>query len=115
MVINSNTKEDSEVWVFERTASQESVLPRKLVPRVSGVMSHVDHLRDMFVAITTLGSKQKSFKIATLQDTDKVWQDLLPFEDPNLVIQEFDGFQDFIAIYCKRNGSPEIVVQDLDT
>jgi protease II len=86
MVINSNTKEDSEVWVTERVETTDSVLPRKLVPRVAGVMSHVDHLRDMFVAITTLGTKQKSFKIATLQTTDTEWKDLLPFEDPNLVI-----------------------------
>ncbi len=40
---------------------------------------------------------------------------MLPFEDPNLVISEFDGFKDFFAIYCKRNGVPEIVIQDLDT
>ena len=31
-----------------------------------------------------------------------------------LLITEFDPFKDFIAIYCKRNGKPEIIVQDLD-
>lgn len=40
---------------------------------------------------------------------------MLPFEDPNLVIGEFDGFKDFFAIYCKRNGIPEIVIQDFDS
>ena len=31
----------------------------------------------------------------------------------DLVITEFDAFKDFIAIYCKKNGKPEILVQDL--
>jgi protease II len=37
IVINSNTKEDSEVWVTERTESLEENLPRKLIPRVKDV------------------------------------------------------------------------------
>jgi len=36
-------------------------------------------------------------------------------EGEDLVITEFDGFHDFIAIYCKRRGIPEILVQDLET
>lgn len=69
VVINSNTKEDSEVWVTERdTDEQTEVLPRKLIPRVKGVQSHIDHLRDFFVTITTLGTKHKTFKIAMLKD-----------------------------------------------
>lgn len=32
-----------------------------------------------------------------------------------MVITEFDGFQDFIAVYCKIDGKPEILVQDLNT
>ena len=36
-------------------------------------------------------------------------------EVDDLVITEFDGFKDFIAIYCKRAGVPEICIQDLET
>jgi protease II len=67
------------------------------------------------VTITTLGTKQKSYKIATLKDGETEWKDLLPFEDPSLVISEFDCFHDFFALYTKRNGVPEIIVQDLET
>jgi protease II len=64
LVVSSNTKEDSEIWVRERGITDE-VLPRKLVPRVKDVKAHIDHLRDFFVVITTLGSKNKNFRIAT--------------------------------------------------
>jgi protease II len=37
IVINSNTKEDSEVWVTERTESLQETLPRKLITRVKDV------------------------------------------------------------------------------
>ena len=43
---------------------------------------------------------------------ERQWKNLL---DPKisrdeLLITEFDPFKDFIAIYCKRNGKPEIIV-----
>jgi len=45
-----------------------------------------------------------------MKDGQSEWEDLMPFEDPSLVISEFDGFKDFFAIYCKRNGIPEIII-----
>lgn len=115
LVISSNTKEDSEIWIRARDFSNELV-PKKLVSRVADVKAHIDHLRNFFVMITTLGSKTKNYRIATLQDenlhdSNDKWEDLLPFEhSKDLVISEFDGFKDFIAIYAKREGIPEICV-----
>jgi phosphohistidine swiveling domain-containing protein len=41
---------------------------------------------------------------------------LLPLDwSKDLVITEFDGFKDFIAIYGKRAGIPEVCIQDLET
>ena len=37
IVINSNTKEDSEVWVTERSSNLENPLPKKIVSRVKDV------------------------------------------------------------------------------
>ena len=69
IVISSNTKEDSEIWVLKRDRggdeANEEVLPRKLVDRVKDVKAHIDHLRDFFIIISTLGSKNKNYKIAT--------------------------------------------------
>ena len=48
---------------------------------------------------------------------DREWMNILDpkIANDDLLITEFDPFKDFIAIYCKRNGKPEIIVQDLDT
>ncbi len=109
-MIASNTKEDSEIWVVDRTSQSSEVVPRKLLQRQKNVTFHVDHVRDFFVGITRQNSKMKLLKC---QDNQTEWVDLLPFQDQSLVINEFDAFKDFLAIYCKRNGKPEIVVQDL--
>ena len=37
---------------------------------------------------------------------------MLPLDDPTITVREFDGFKDFFAIYCKRQGVPSIVIQD---
>lgn len=68
---------------------------------------NVDHLRDFFVGITR---RDKKMKILKRQDNQTEWTELLPFQEQDLVINDFDGFKDFVAIYCKRNGIPEIVV-----
>lgn len=120
LVINSNTKEDSEIWIVPRDNAANEIIPKKLIPRVKGITSHIDHLRDFFVTITTSGSKSKSYKIAQLNDSAVAeqpdvksgyeWQDLLPLQDPGLVIDEFDSFEDFFAIYCKKDGVPQVIV-----
>ena len=66
LIINSNTKEDSEVWVVDR--DQPQVTPTKLIPRRQNVRAHIDHLRDFFVMITNFGVKTKNYKLATLSD-----------------------------------------------
>ena len=63
LVISSSTKEDSEIWVMERGPAVKQVLPRKLVARVKDAKAHADHLRDFFVIVTTLGSKNKNYRI----------------------------------------------------
>ena len=62
LVIASNTKEDSEIWVQPREGSHpdgqedNALTPVKIVPRKKDVRAHIDHLRDFFVTITTDGS-----------------------------------------------------------
>lgn len=50
LVINNNTKEDSEIWVLERDGTQTE--PVKLFSREKDAKTYVDHLRDFFVVIT---------------------------------------------------------------
>ena len=52
IVIASNTKEDSEIWVIERSKETQQALPRKLLQRQKNVTFHVDHIRDFFIGIT---------------------------------------------------------------
>ncbi len=127
LVISSNTKEDSEILVLERgeEAERENNKPRLIVPRQGEVRAHIDHVRDFFVTITNVSSDDHSFKVASMLDSEldkedseeRVWENLLDpkIASEDLLITEFDPFKDFIAIYCKRNGKPEIIVQDLDT
>ena len=66
LVISSNTKEDSEIWVLDRDETNEEVLPHKLVPRVQDVKAHIDHLRDFFVILSTQGSTTtKNYRVFT--------------------------------------------------
>jgi protease II len=109
LIINSATKEESEVWVLDR--SSEQTTPVKLLERRTGVTAHLDHLNDFFVTITNADAS-KAVKIQTLQDGATEWKDLLPLNDPTITVREFDGFKDFFAIYCKRQGVPSIVIQD---
>jgi len=127
LVISSNTKEDSEIMVLPRGVDleKENPTPIVLIKRQSEVRAHIDHVRDFFVTITNASSEDHSFKVASMVDSelskanteDREWENLL---DPKiardeLLITEFDPFKDFLAIYCKRNGRPEVIVQDLDS
>lgn len=112
LLINSNTKEDSEVWVLNRDGT--SAAPTKLIARTPGVRAHVDHLRDFFIMITNMGVKTKNYKLATLSDEmigkeGASWEDLIASKD-GYIINEFDGFKDFIAVYLKNQGRPEILI-----
>lgn len=78
IIIASNTKEDSEIWVIERSKNTEQPLPRKLLSRQKNVTFHVDHIRDFFIGITRQNKKMKLLKCF---DNSSKWSDLLPFQD----------------------------------
>lgn len=120
LLISSNTKEDSEILAIERTCDK-CPIPTVLVPRTPNVKAHVEHLRDFFIQITNLEQKSKNYKLTVLKDQDfetrnfsKKWEDIITSSE-GFIINDFDGFKDFIAIYIKNQGRPEIVIQDLDT
>ena len=124
LVINSSTKEDSEVWVLDRGEDVPPV-PKKIIPRRTDVRAHIDHLRDFFIMITNFGVRSKNYKLATLADSEfstetfnDKWEDLLVSNTTasgetgggGFIINEFDGFKDFIAVYIKNQGRPEILI-----
>lgn len=71
--------------------------------------------------ITNHGVKSKNYKLSTLKDelykvsqasedsSKQEWEDLVQSTD-GFIINEFDGFKDFIAIYIKNQGRPEILI-----
>jgi|LauGreDrversion4_2_1035121.scaffolds.fasta_scaffold379672_1 hypothetical protein len=67
--------------------------------------------------ITNYGVKSKNYKLATLTDEifakggslNESWEDLIKSSE-GFIINEFDGFKDFIAIYIKNQGRPEILI-----
>lgn len=71
LLINSSTKEDSEIWVVDRNLSDDQrAAPTNIIPRKANIRAHVDHLRDFFIMITNYGVKSKNYKITTLSDDE---------------------------------------------
>lgn len=111
------------MWVIDRDeASAEGdkvMIPKLLIPRREGVKAHIDHLRDFFVMITNHGVKSKNYKLTTLSDeifkqgsagafSDK-WEDLI-HSNEGYIIAEFDCFKDFLVVYIKNQGRPELLI-----
>mmetsp|Transcript_1012 Transcript_1012/g.1825 ORF Transcript_1012/g.1825 Transcript_1012/m.1825 type:complete len:444 (+) Transcript_1012:160-1491(+) len=144
LFINSGTKEDAEVWYIKSQAggsrSSEdqdpaSFTPQLLVKRQSDVRVHVDHVRDFFIMISNRSSFSKNMGVYTLKDEaleqpleerKQLWQDLLELEgeikgelkggdSDQLVINEFDCFEKFIAVYVTIGSRPSVLIQDLDS
>lgn len=116
LIIASNTKEDSEIWVLPRKLDPDIVpTPTKLISRLPEVKAHIDHIKDFFVTITN----DSSYRVKTLKDDGTgEWTDLLEpklVDENDLVITEFDCFESFVVLYCKVNGKPDIWVHDLDS
>jgi len=114
LIINSNTKEDSEVWVAKREKGEE---PQLLLPRAEGVRVFAEHLRDFWVFITN-DEQANNFKLSKLQDSKfeqgkEGWEDIVRL-DSTRIIEEFDGFENFITVYTKAEGSSEVLIYDLE-
>jgi oligopeptidase B len=63
LIINNNTKEDSEIWILDRADLENNYLPTKIIERKEGTRSFVDHLNDLFVVITNESVESKNFKL----------------------------------------------------
>jgi protease II len=78
IVISSNTKEDSEIWVLPRELDQNQSwsnqgLPIKVVSRRKNVTASLWHVRDFFLLLSSEGSgqsKSKSQQILELSDEE---------------------------------------------
>jgi len=67
LVINNSTKEDSEIWVLDRSGQDKK--PLKIFSRKAGIRYYIDHLRDFFMVITNNNVRSKNFKLYTLNDS----------------------------------------------
>ena len=67
-MINSGTKEDSEIWVIKDDSDKAEIVkdqfvPRLLIPRKKDVRVHIEHLRDFFLIITNGEASKQNFKL----------------------------------------------------
>jgi oligopeptidase B len=140
LFINSGTKEDCEVWVIPDWSShvdpttdldfegeESKFTPELLVAREEEVRVHVDHVRDFFIKISNDDSSSKDFRIQTLKDASlqtpvqqrkASWETMLESQGEGMesvIINEFDCFQDFIAVYVTKANSPQVLVKDLNS
>lgn len=86
---------------------------------------HIDHLRNFFIIISNHRKENKNFMLQTLDDKyldipllvrQCKWVNLLSTEEKDpLIIEDFNCFSTFIAIYVRENNKPKIIIQDLDS
>ena len=105
LIINSGTKEDSEIWIMQKG----EVMPQLLVKRQRDVRVHIDHLRDFFVVISNNSPGSKNFQLQTLHDSQlqvaidqREWEVILKPTD-SLVISEFECFDSFLAMSSRSS------------
>lgn len=110
LFVNSATKEDNEIWVIDRD-DPSSI--RLLVDKENSGNAHVDHLRDFFIQITNQGEEDKNFHLLIMKDGEYKWEVLVDKEE-GVVVSDYDGFKNFIAVYMKKNGEPLIKIIDLE-
>ena len=65
LIINSGTKEDSEIWVIKDAegGEEDHFAPKLLIPRKKDVRVHIEHLRDFFLIISNNEATSKNFKL----------------------------------------------------
>jgi len=102
------TSEVRYISAKEPTADWKTIEPRK-----HGVEYYADHNADSFyIRVNDTG---RNFRLATAPVTDpgsKNWHEVMA-ENPAIMLDEIDMFKNFMVLYERENGLPQIRVVDL--
>ncbi len=111
MVLGSHTTTEARyIPAIDPTAEWKIIEPRK-----QGVEYYPDHNGDSFYIRTN--DTGRNFRLVNAPVTDpssKNWHEVLP-HNPNIMLDDTDFFKNFVVLYQRENGLPQIRVTDLRT
>ncbi|HXB21614.1 MAG TPA: S9 family peptidase [Candidatus Solibacter sp.] len=84
-----------------------------IAPRQQDIEYYADHLGDQFYIRTN--DKGRNFRLvsAPVRDPGKSnWKEVVPARD-NVMLSDFDPFQDFYVLVERENGLPQLTIVDL--
>jgi oligopeptidase B len=116
ITININSKTTSEVRLLNTSRDQNrQQLAPVIIPRTEGIEHYIEHYRGKFLIITNEGGAV-NYKVM-LVDCDKIadrsqWQCVIPHR-PHVKIADCDVFDEFIVLYERHDGLPQIRVFDV--
>ncbi|KHD89977.1 MAG: hypothetical protein OM95_00115 [Bdellovibrio sp. ArHS] len=109
--IGSYGKITSEVWCVD--AHNPSLPARCLQPRIEGLEYDVEHAGDKFWIRTNLNAQNFRIMTADLLRTEKdQWKEFIPHK-PEIFVDEFHLFKNFLVLSERENGLPQIRICDL--
>jgi oligopeptidase B len=86
-----------------------------MVPREQGVEYYPDHLGDKFYIRSN--DKGRTFRLVSAPVSDpgkNNWKEVVPTR-PDVMLSDFESFQDFYVLLERENGLPQITVVNLAT
>lgn len=122
LTLNSNSKQTSEVWLLE-VQRNPCASPILVWPRVPGTECYVEHRADVYWLITN-HSGAVNYKImcvdanALRQSSSPsssivtIWREVVPHR-PTVKIVDIDLFRDWLVLFERDQGLPNIRVIDL--
>jgi oligopeptidase B len=109
MTLNSHTT--SEVWYLE--ADHPEGKWKMIAPRTQDVEYYADHIGNDFYIRTN--DKGRTFRLVSApiaSPEKKNWKEIVPVR-PDVMISDFEPFQDFYVLVERENGLPQLTVVDL--
>lgn len=110
-IISSNT-ESSETWLLEANKPRDAF--RLFSPRQENVLYGVEHRHHQFIIRTNENAQNYKIMQTSENKTAKEhWQELVPHQD-NVLIEEFQIFNDYLALLLRNDGLMQIEIHPFD-
>lgn len=112
ILMTLDSKTTSEVHYLNAHDSDSSF--RILQPRLPNLEYSVDHAHDQFIILTNHNAK--NFKLVTAPDANPQiahWKDHISHRS-DVLIDDFDVFQEYLTIYERKDGLEQIRIQKRD-
>jgi oligopeptidase B len=120
LTLNSNSKQTSEVWLLE-VQRDPCGTPILVWPRVPGTECYVEHRADAYWLITNhagainykiMSVSADALRHSSAAAVSTAWREVVPHRS-SVKIVDLDLFRDWLVLFERDNGIPNIRVIDL--